>query len=469
MRQRSSPRKADSPEDLLNLSSPVSGDSSSSMLQLRLAASQFGIARIFASAAIIFVLGMCFQSFLDLAPLPLSISASDPKVLGIDPCQDMPVEGRDPVGPSTPEELVLVTGASGFIGSTLTEKLLKLGYRVRAFDNLETGNIINLDLRNPRLEFFYGDIKSLEDLRRAMKGVVGVFHLAAASKVLPSLKDPKMATFNVDMNAIGTANLLEAANETQIVKKVMYAASSTYYGNQRHPFKEDDLFVPSSPYAASKYMGELQMLTYDSLYNLPTLSLRFFMVYGPRNPSTGAYAIVTGKFVGRLLDGKDLVIEGNGKQFRDFIHVDDIARGLIMGYQSRVRATVINLGTGVKYSVKEVADLVSPRQVFAPPRKNDLNGTLSNTCRAKKLLGFKTKKDFVAEMKFLIQKAKDGKGDFPAAFWEDALVQNAVEARLPGWKAASHHSRGTLVRDAIRADRSFLDEILVASQEHESV
>jgi nucleoside-diphosphate-sugar epimerase len=447
-----------------SLTPEVSTDNFSIMMQMRLIVSQFGIARIAIAAAIIFVMGMSLQSFLDLASPLSSLSSSDPKVLGVDPCQDMPVAGLDPADATTPEELVLVTGASGFIGSTLTEKLLKLGYRVRAFDNLETGNIINLDLRHPRLEFFYGDIKNLEDLRSAMKGVKGVFHLAAASKVLPSLKDPKMATFNVDMNAIGTANLLEAANETKMVQKVIYAASSTYYGNQRHPFKEDDQFVPSSPYAASKYMGELQMLTYDSLYNLPTLSLRFFMVYGPRNPSTGAYAIVTGKFVGRLLEGKDLVIEGTGKQFRDFIHVDDIARGLIMGYQSQVRATVINLGTGIKYSVKEVADLVSPKQVFAPPRRNDLNGTLGNTCRAKKLLGFKTKKDFVNEMKFLIEKAKEGKGDFPAPFWQDDNVQTAVEARLPGWKAANHHSRGALVRDAVRADRSFLDEIIAASQ-----
>merc|ERR1712151_493845 len=117
----------------------------------------------------------------------------------------------------------------------------------------------------------------------------------------PSLKDPAMGTFNIERNAVGTSRVLEVANETKLVTKVVYAASSTYYGNQPTPFSEDAPFRPTSPYAASKYMGELQMLSNDGLYNLPTLSLRFFMVYGPRNPSDGAYAIVTGKFLRRLM------------------------------------------------------------------------------------------------------------------------------------------------------------------------
>lgn len=177
-----------------------------------------------------------------------------------------------------------------------------------------------------------------------------------------------MATFNVKRNAVGTANVLEAANATGLVKKVVYAASSTFYGNQPVPFAETDPFMASSPYAASKYMGELQMETYDALYHLPTLSLRFFMVYGPRNPRTGAYAIVTGKFLGRLLEGKPLVIEGTGEQFRDFIHVEDVARGLVLGYQSSLRGTVVNLGSGSHFSVKEVpsASPLPPLLILTP-------------------------------------------------------------------------------------------------------
>merc|ERR1719356_2189656 len=148
-----------------------------------------------------------------------------------------------------------------------------------------------------------GDIMDMMAVRKAMAGIQGVFHLAAASKVLPSLKSPKMATFNIEQNAVGTSNVLEAANETKLVRKVVFAGSSTYYGNQAIPFHESDPFAPTSPYAASKYMGELEMLTNDQLYNIPTLSLRFFMVYGPRNPSEGAYSIVTGIFLKRVFAG----------------------------------------------------------------------------------------------------------------------------------------------------------------------
>merc|ERR1712032_783141 len=183
------------------------------------------------------------------------------------------------------------------------------------------------------------------------------------SKVLPSLKNPAMGTFNVERNAVGTSRVLEVANETHLVRKVVYAASSTYYGNQPVPFVETDPFVPTSPYAASKYMGELEMMTHDGLYGLDTLALRFFMVYGPRNPAQGAYAIVTGKFLARLQEGQPLIIEGSGQNFRDFVHVRDIARALIIGYQRSVHGVVINVGTGKAYSVKDVADLVSSNQV----------------------------------------------------------------------------------------------------------
>eukprot|EP00397_Hematodinium_sp_SG-2012_P068834 GEMP01114161.1.p1 GENE.GEMP01114161.1~~GEMP01114161.1.p1 ORF type:complete len:177 (+),score=43.80 GEMP01114161.1:109-639(+) len=166
-----------------------------------------------------------------------------------------------------------------------------------------------------------------------MEGVQGVFHLAAASKVLPSLTNASMATFNVYQNAIGTAKVLEVAAQTASVKKVVYAGSSTYYGNQDVPFHEEDPFVPTSPYAASKYMGELQLLTYDELYDIPTLILRYFMVYGPRNPSTGPYGVVTGKFVANVLKNETLRIEGTGLHNRDFIHVDDVARANILALQ----------------------------------------------------------------------------------------------------------------------------------------
>jgi len=382
---------------------------------------------------------------------------------GADPCRDLalaPEEGEPQPAPAG-GELVLVTGGSGFIGSHLVAMLLDLGYSVRVLDSLETGNLLFLDLRHPRLDFHYGDMLDEEAVRRAMVGVRGVFHLGAASKVLPSLKDPGMATFNYERNAVGTSRVLQLANETGAVRKVVYAASSTYYGNQPVPFAETDPFMPTSPYAASKYMGELEMLTHDNLYHLDTLSLRFFMVYGPRNPSQGAYAIVTGKFLGRLQEGLPLLIEGSGENFRDFVHVRDIGRALILGYQSSVHGTVINIGTGKAYSVSDVADMVSENQVHVAPRRNDLLGTLADTCRAKRLLHFQARHDFLATMRRMIADAKAGRAEYLAEMWEDPRVAEVLEAQLPGWGGlASARARSDRVRQALAADSNFLQGLL---------
>jgi len=381
----------------------------------------------------------------------------------VDPCRDDAVDAEKGLPRSVDvSELVLVTGGSGFIGSHLVTQLLELGYRVRIFDNLETGNLLYLNLRHPRLEFHYGDILDMPAVRRAMQGVVGVFHLAAASKVLPSLKSPKMATFNIERNAVGTSNVLEAANETKIVKKVVYAASSTYYGNQPVPFQEEDAFQPTSPYASSKYMGELQMVTNDRLYNIPTLSLRFFMVYGPRNPSQGAYAIVTGKFIGRLKGGLPLLIEGSGAQFRDFVHVLDVVRACVLGYQSEVRGTTINIGSGVAHSIKDVADLISSNQEHVAARRADLNGTLANTCRARKLLHFSTAHDFrktMISMKGdMLASSKEQK--YLDTMWSDPLVVEAFQRVVLDWSSLESSEQSLKVKEELDKDILFLEKIL---------
>jgi len=382
----------------------------------------------------------------------------------VDPCRHSKVDASQGQ-PRAPRdaELVLVTGGSGFIGSHLVTQLLDLGYTVRVFDNLETGNLLYLDLRHPRLEFHYGDILDMAAIRRAMVGVRGVFHLAAASKVLPSLKNPRMATFNIERNALGTSNILEAANETKHVAKVIYAASSTYYGNQPTPFIEDDHFRPTSPYAASKYMGELQMLTNDGLYNLPTLSLRFFMVYGPRNPAEGAYAIVTGKFLRRLLENKPLLIEGSGEQYRDFVHVSDVARSCILGYQSDVRGTSINVGSGVAYSIQDVANLISTEQEHVDARSNDLRGTLASTCRAKEMLHFDTRYEFKDTILAMKADMLAGRvSEYLDPMWLDEEVVEAFQGRLPGWASLQSVDRSLRIKAALDDDPLFLDNVMAA-------
>lgn len=329
--------------------------------------------------------------------------------MATDPC----VSQALPQGGVTPRKVsgtkVLVTGGAGFIGSNLVDRLLELGYKVRIFDNLYTGFIRNVPLHDDRVEFMLGDIMDPKMLEKAVEGVEYVYHLAAMSKVVPSLKNPEMARFCVEANALGTWNVLNAVRDQGKIKKVVYAASSTYYGNNPPPHSEDMAPDFLTPYAASKYEGELQMQMFDRLFNVDTISTRFFMVYGPRQPSTGAYAIVTGVFAKQAADGKQLTIEGDGSHYRDFIHVQDIVNGLILSQQDpKLHGNVVNLGTGSAFSVQDVADLVSKDQIHVDARKNDLEGTLADTCRMKKLLGYQAKMDFKKEMSYMVDQTLAG-------------------------------------------------------------
>lgn len=326
-----------------------------------------------------------------------------------DPCIDVALANGGNIAKPGQGSRVLITGGAGFIGSNLVDRLLELGYRVRIFDNLYTGFLRNVPLNHGDVEFYLGDILDKHALSEALDGVDFVYHLAAMSKVVPSLKSSAMARFCTESNALGSWNVLDAARENGGVQKVIYAASSTYYGNKPPPHKEDLAPDFLTPYAASKYEGELQMQMFDRLFGVPTISTRFFMVYGPRQPSTGAYAIVTGVFAKQASDGKPLTIEGDGSHYRDFIHVSDIVEGLILSQQNPdIRGDVVNLGSGSAFSVQDVANLVSSNQIHVDARANDLEGTLADTCKMKRLLGYKANKDFKTEMAFMAKETMEG-------------------------------------------------------------
>ncbi|MCJ1283114.1 hypothetical protein MMC26_002441 [Xylographa opegraphella] len=331
------------------------------------------------------------------------------KQVSKDPCIDVALPNGGNVAKPGDGIRVLITGGAGFIGSNLVDRLLQLGYKVRIFDNLYTGFLRNVPIDHENVEFFLGDILDKDAISAALEGIDFVYHLAAMSKVVPSLKSPAMARFCTESNALGSWNVLDAVREQGGVQKVIYAASSTYYGNKPAPHREDMAPDFLTPYAASKYEGELQMQMFDRLFGVPTISTRFFMVYGPRQPSTGAYAIVTGVFAKQASEGKPLTIEGDGSHYRDFIHVHDIVEGLILSQQNPdLRGDVVNLGSGSAFSVQDVANLVSSSQVHVEPRANDLEGTLANTCKMKRSLGYKAKKDFKVEMAFMARETMEG-------------------------------------------------------------
>lgn len=282
------------------------------------------------------------------------------------------------------KEMIAVTGGAGFIGSHLTEKLVALGYKVRIIDNLCQGH---REWVPKQSEFFEGDISDKNLLIKVFKGCSGIFHIAAMSKVAPSIDKPEFCT---EQNVLGTQNVLIAACKAK-VKKVVYSSSSSCYGNRPAPQHEDLLPEPLNPYALSKYVGEEYCALWTRLYGLPTVSLRYFNVYGLRQPKIGAYALVLGIFLKQRKEGKQLTIHGDGSQRRDFVHVRDVVDATIAAYNSEVSGTVLNIGSGTNISVKQLADLISKNQVFGPRRPGDAEVTLADISKAKKALGWQPK------------------------------------------------------------------------------
>jgi nucleoside-diphosphate-sugar epimerase len=293
-------------------------------------------------------------------------------------------------------EIMLVTGGAGFIGSHLTERLIALGHRVRVLDNLSQGQ---REWVPAQAEFLEGDITDLPLCRRACEGVAGVFHLAAMSKVAPSIDRFEFCT---EQNIVGTQNILLAARDAR-VRKVVYSASSTYYGNGPAPQSETALPNCLNPYAVSKYVGEQFCEVFTRLYRLPTVSLRYFNVYGPRQPATGAYALVLGIFLEQWRRGEELTVHGDGSQRRDFVHVSDVVEANLAAYQAEAAGTALNVGSGTNISIQEIADLISIRQAHLPRRAGDAEVTLADLSRIREQLGWEPRVAFAAGLRSLMQ------------------------------------------------------------------
>ena len=296
---------------------------------------------------------------------------------------------------------VLVTGGAGFIGSHVVELLLARGYEVAVLDNLSTGHH---EWVAREAEFKEGDVCDLDLVRAMAAGCFGIFHLAAMSRVLPSLLGgPSACAFSAEQNILGTLNVLIAAAEAK-AKKVVYSASSTYYGNLPAPHREDAPVGCHTPYAISKYAGELYAMQFDRMYDLPCVALRYFQVYGPRQPISGEYAMVTGIFLDQAKRGLPLTIHGDGEQRRDFVHGSDVAAANLRAFESDVRGQVINVGTGVSHSIRELADLISPNQTFTASRAHDMRETRADTAKCERLLNWLPAIGFEAGTRALMAK-----------------------------------------------------------------
>jgi nucleoside-diphosphate-sugar epimerase len=314
--------------------------------------------------------------------------------------------------------LLLVTGGAGFIGSHLVEALLARGYRVRVLDNLSQGSLANLEGAGP-FEFLEGDVTDPATCREAMRDVEGVFHLAAMSKVAPSLGDPHMVDFCTRQNVLGTLNVLEAGLERGgALRKVVYSGSSTYYGANPPPHAESQAPGWQTPYAMTKYMGEMVCELFTRLYAVPTVRLRYFMTYGPRQPTTGPYAVVTGVFMRQWENGEPLTILGDGAQTRDFIHVEDVAEGTVRAFESGLTDATLNVGTGRSLAIRELADLFSPRSVHLPARPHDIRHQQADTTLMERSLGWRPAIDLRDYMKDWIRDRLDrAPGKYPEPAW----------------------------------------------------
>ena len=283
---------------------------------------------------------------------------------------------------------ILVTGGAGFIGSNLVDELIKRGNDVVIIDNLSTGKKENI---NPKADFHLVDIRNLNKIKPLFSGVDYVFHLAAFARVQPSIENPIKAN---DINLNGTLNVLKAAADAN-VKKVIYSASSSAYGDQtKMPLREDMPVHPLSPYGLQKYVGELYCRLFSDIYGLPTVSLRYFNIYGPRQPLEGAYCLVIGIFARQRLANKPMTITNDGKQRRDFTSVFDAVRANIMAAESDKvgKGEVINIGRGKNYSVNELATMIGGPVKFIGKRIEPRE-TLADNSLAKKLLGWEPKVD----------------------------------------------------------------------------
>jgi nucleoside-diphosphate-sugar epimerase len=288
---------------------------------------------------------------------------------------------------------VLVTGGAGFIGSNLVRELVALGEHVVSFDNLSTGSATNLEGVDGRLDLVTGDIRDASAVRRAARGAKAVFHLAALGSVERSIGDPFTShAVNVD----GTLNALVAARE-EGAERFIYASSSSVYGNASTLPKDESMAVATlSPYAASKLGGESYCRAFYQSYDLGTVCLRLFNVFGPRQDPKSRYAAVIPSFITAISEGRAPEIHGDGRQSRDFTYVDNVVSALIQAASASGPALgeVINIGGGGRISLLELLGEVnmvmgtSARPVFRPRRHGDVDHSQAAIKKARRLIGY---------------------------------------------------------------------------------
>ncbi|MCA9177279.1 MAG: SDR family oxidoreductase [Planctomycetales bacterium] len=292
----------------------------------------------------------------------------------------------------------LVTGGAGFIGSHIVHALVQRGDTVRVLDNLSTGNLDNLAAVAADVEVFEADLCDTEAVAQAVAGVECIFHEAALASVPRSVEHP------LDTNqacVTGTVNLLDQARRAG-VRRVVYAGSSSCYGDQ--PFsskRETDQISPLSPYAAAKLAGEMYCKAFGHTYNLETVCLRYFNVFGPRQDPASPYSAVIPLFMTAVLRGESPVVFGDGEQSRDFTFVENVVHGNLLAAESpHAPGRTFNVATGRSFSLLTLLNSINRllgadiKPIFEDARVGDVRDSLADISSARELLGYEPQVDF---------------------------------------------------------------------------
>ena len=305
------------------------------------------------------------------------------------------------------KQKILITGAAGFIGSNLSEYFVSKGAYVIGLDNLSTGFINNISsiLNNDNFKFIEGDITNFETCEKACNNIDYVLHQAALGSVPRSIKDP-IATNNSNVN--GFLNML-VSSKSQKVKRFIYAASSSTYGDSKDlPKMEDIIGKPLSPYAITKYLNELYAQNFSSVYGIETVGLRYFNVYGRKQTPEGAYAAVIPKFIKKLINYESPEINGDGSFSRDFTYIDNVIQMNLLAMTTvnkKAINQIFNTACGQRTNLNELVKILKKylskydkkiskiKPIYGPNREGDIPHSLASIDKAKKLLGYKPTHD----------------------------------------------------------------------------
>lgn len=297
---------------------------------------------------------------------------------------------------------ILITGVAGFIGSNLLEKFIEQGNEIIGLDNFSTGKKENIKpfLSSSKFTFIEGDIRNIEDCKKALQGVEIVFHQAALGSVPRSINDP--ITTN-EVNVSGFLNMLTVSKE-QGIKRFIYAASSSTYGDHPDlPKVEDKIGKPLSPYAVTKYVNELYADVFSKTYGIETIGLRYFNVFGKRQDPNGAYAAVIPKFVSALLEGESPTINGDGKTSRDFTYIDNVVQAnelAALVTDKEAINQVYNVAVGERIDLNTLFHLLkenlsefdnaitSVKPNYGPTRNGDIKHSLASIDKIQKNLNY---------------------------------------------------------------------------------